>query len=240
MIVKLLIEGGDMKPNAAISQKLGPLGINIGKVIQDINKSTSGFKGMKVPVELDINPKTKNFTVNVFSPPTAELIKKELSIDKGSGDKKKTKVGNLAIEQIIKIAKIKYQNMNVSGFKAAVKSVVGSCVSLGVMIENQEAKEIEQEIEQGKYDSEILQEKTQASEEKARIISEFFAKVKAKQDEILRKEEEAKAAEEAQKLAAETAKVPATTATAAKTATKTEVKAEKTEEKKPAIKAGKK
>ena len=65
MIIKLLIDGGDMKPNAAISQKLGPMGINIGKVVSDINKATLSFKGIKVPVELDVNPKTKNFLINV-------------------------------------------------------------------------------------------------------------------------------------------------------------------------------
>ncbi len=141
MIIKLIIEAGDMKPNAAISQKLGPLGINIGKVISEVNKSTSNFKGIKVPVELDVNPKTKNFSVNVFSPPTAELLKKELGIETASGESKKTKVGNLAIEQLIKIAKIKSPSMTAATFRAAVKSVAGSCVSLGILIENKEAKE---------------------------------------------------------------------------------------------------
>ena len=78
MIIKLLIEGGDMKPGPDIAQKLGPLGINIGKVISTINAETKDFKGVKVPVELNINEKTKEFTVQTFSPPTSELINKEL------------------------------------------------------------------------------------------------------------------------------------------------------------------
>lgn len=201
MIIKLLVEGGDMKPNPTISQKLGPLGINIGKVIQDVNKTTSNFKGMKVPIELDINVKTKNFSVNVFSPPTSELIKKEIGIEKGSGDGKKLKVGNLAIEQVIKVAKIKSPSMTASNFKAAVRSVVGSCTSLGILIENKEAKEVEKEISQGVYDKEINEEIAEASEEKKKQISDFFTKVKAKQDELLKKEEEAKKAEEAEKAA---------------------------------------
>ncbi|MBM3233487.1 50S ribosomal protein L11 [Candidatus Pacearchaeota archaeon] len=201
MIIKLLIDGGDMKPNAAISQKLGPLGINIGKVISDVNKATSGFKGMKVPVELDVNPKTKSFSVSVFSPPTAELLKKELGIELASGMAKKLKVGNLSIEQIIKIAKIKQENMTSSSLKAAVRSVVGSCVSLGILIENKEAKEIEKEILQGVYDSEINSEKSEASEDKKKNLSEFFSKLKSKQDEMLKKEEEAKKAEEEAKAA---------------------------------------
>ena len=63
MIIKLLIDGGNMVPSPAIAQQLGPKGINIGKVISKINESTKEFKGMKVPVELDINEKTKEFTV---------------------------------------------------------------------------------------------------------------------------------------------------------------------------------
>jgi len=205
MIIKLLVDGGDMKPNAAISQKLGPLGINIGKVIQDINKSTSGFKGMKVPVELDINTKTKNFSVSVFSPPTAELIKKEVGIELASGAAKKLKVGNLSIEQIIKIAKIKQENMTAISLKAAVKSVVGSCVSLGILVENKEAKDVEHDILEGVYDSEIKSEKTEVSDDKKRNLVEFFSKLKSKQDEILKKEEEAKKAEEEAKAAAKPA-----------------------------------
>jgi len=53
MIIKLLVDAGDMKPNPAISQKIGPLGLNLGKIIQDVNKATSQFKGIKVPVVLD-------------------------------------------------------------------------------------------------------------------------------------------------------------------------------------------
>ena len=209
MIIKLLIDGGDMKPNAAISQKLGPLGINIGKVIQDVNKSTSGFKGMKVPVELDVNPKTKSFSVSVFSPPTAELIKKESGIELASGTAKKIKVGNLSIEQIIKIAKIKQENMIAGSLKAAVRSVLGSCVSLGILVENKEAKDIEHEILQGIYDSEIKEEKIEASDDKKRNLAEFFSKLKSKQDEMLKKEEEAKKAEEEAKAAAKPAATPA-------------------------------
>lgn len=205
MIIKLLVDGGDMKPNASISQKLGPLGINIGKVLQDTNTATKSFKGIKVPVELDVNPKTKSFTITVFSPPTSELLKKEIGIETASGEAKKIKVGNLAIEQIIKVAQIKYPNMTASSFKAAVKSVVGSCVSLGILIESKEAKEIEKEIDEGKYDSEIKSEKTELSAEKKAKLEEFFSQLKSKQEAILKKEEEEKKAEEEAKAAAKPA-----------------------------------
>src|SRR3989338_7178631 len=107
MKIKLIVEGGSMKPGPAIAQQLGPIGINIGKVISDVNSATSGFKGMNVPVELDVNPKTKSFDIVVLSPAVAELIKKEIKAEKGSGESGKVWVGNIAIESIIKIAKQK-------------------------------------------------------------------------------------------------------------------------------------
>ena len=67
-----------MQPGPAVAQQLGPMGINLGKLIEDVNKETAGFKGVKVPVEIDVDGKTKKYVINVFSPPMAELIKKEL------------------------------------------------------------------------------------------------------------------------------------------------------------------
>src|SRR3989344_192264 len=89
MKIKLIVEGGSMKPGPAIAQQLGPMGVNMGKVISDVNSATSGFKGMNVPVELDVNPKTRTFDIVVLSPAVAELIKKELGIERGSGEAKK-------------------------------------------------------------------------------------------------------------------------------------------------------
>lgn len=199
--IKLLVDGGDMKPGPAVGQKLGPLGINIGKVVQEVNQATKDFKGIKVPVELNIN-KDKSFSINVLSPPTAELLKKELSIEKASGEQKKIKVANASIEQIISVAKIKYPNMLVNNFKSAVKTVVGSCVSAGILIEDKEAKEIEKEIDDGKYDKEIQEMKIDTSPDKRKKLDKYLSEIKAKQETLLKKEEEEKAAEEAKKAEA--------------------------------------
>ena len=74
--------------------------------------------------------------------------------------RKKTKVANASIEQVIQVAKTKLPNLLAKNFKAAVKTVIGSCVSLGILVENKLAKEIEQDIDAGKYDNEILKEIT--------------------------------------------------------------------------------
>jgi len=152
MIIKILAEGGAMKPGPALSQKLGPVGININEVIKKVNEATKNFNGLKVPVELDVDAATKAFEVKVFSPPVSELLKSELKITKGSGIQKKMQVANASIEQIISVAKTKLGNLLANDLKAAVKAVVGTCVSLGVLIENKSAVEVAQEVEAGKYD----------------------------------------------------------------------------------------
>lgn len=195
MIIKILAEGGSMKPGPALSQKLGPAGINIGQVISKVNDATKNFKGMKVPVELDVNPSTKEFEVKVFSPPVSELLKKELKIEKGSGLQNQVKVANASIEDIIKVAITKFPNMLCNDLKTAVKTVAGSCVSLGILIENKSPLEIEQDINEGKYDKEINSEKIETDSEKRKELSEFFSKIKSEQDKIMKQQQAAKEAE---------------------------------------------
>ena len=195
MIIKVLVEGGEMKPGPTLSQKLGPLGMNISDIISKINESTKDMKGLKVPVELDINPATKEFSIQVFSPPVSELLKKELGIEKGSGEQKKIQVANASIEQIISVAKTKLQNLLANDLKSAVKSVVGTCVSLGVLIENKPAAEIEQEIDAGKYDKQIQEEATETSEEKKEKLKEYFEGIKEEQEKRIKQEQAAKEAE---------------------------------------------
>ena len=186
-----------MQPGPAISQKLGPAGVNISQVIQQVNEATKNFKGMKVPVEIEIDPSTKNIDIKVFSPPVTELLKKELGIEKGSSLQKKTKVANASIEQIISVSKTKLPNLLSKSLKTAVKSVLGSCLSLGILVEDKNPREVIREIEEGKYDREIKEEITETPLEKKEKLGAYFAKVLAEQEKIKQQEEAAKAAAEA-------------------------------------------
>jgi len=196
MIIKLLIEGGNMIPGPAIAQQLGPKGINMGKVISKVNEATKEFKGMKVPVELDINEKTKEFEIKTSPPPTSELLKKELKLEKGTADHKKQKVGNASIEDVIKITKIKFPQMLEKDFKTAVKSILGTCASIGIFVENKEPKELLKDIEQGKFEKEINKQSTETLPEKRKELDKFFNDIKLAQEAKLL--EEKKAAEEAE------------------------------------------
>jgi len=205
MQIKLLVEGGDMKPGPVLSQKLGPIGVNINKIIQKINESTADFKGLKLPIELDINVSTKDFDIKIFPPPVSELLKKELKVDKGSGTQAKMQVANASIEQIIYVAKTKMPNMLNKDLKSAVKSVVGTCGSLGILIENKSPKEVELEIDDGKYDKEIQGEKIKTPDEKKKELEEYFLKIKEQQEKII-KQEEVKETETENKAEAEETK----------------------------------
>ena len=197
-VIKLMVEGGKMSPGPAVAQQLGPMGINMGQVISDVNEATSEFKGVTVPVHLTVNPETKEVAIKVLSPPTSELIKKELKIEKASGARLKQKVGNFAIEQVISVAKAKHAHMLSNDFLATVKSVIGTCQALGVLIENKETKEIQDEIAEGKYKEEIDAQKTDVNPEKRKELDIFFKEVEAEQEAVQKAEEaEAAAAEEA-------------------------------------------
>jgi large subunit ribosomal protein L11 len=107
---------------------------------------------MKVPVKIHVNVDTKEFEVEVGVPTTSALIIKELGIEKGSGSSKTTKAGNLSLEQVVKIAKIKSGKSYAKTIKGVVKEVLGSCLSMGVLVENKDPREIQKEIDEGKWD----------------------------------------------------------------------------------------
>ena len=123
----------------------------------------------------------------------------ELNIEKGSGTQGKLYVGNMSIETIISIAKTKLPNLLANNLKAAVKSVVGTCTSLGILVENKYASEIGKEIDEGKYDKEIDGEITETSEEKRKEMDEYFTKIKDDQEKVIKKEAAEKQAEEDKK-----------------------------------------
>ena len=201
--INLLIDGGNMKPGPAVAQQLGPMGVNMGKVISDVNEATKEFKGMKVPVELDVDEKTKDFTIHTSSPPTSELLKNELNLEKGSDKQAEVKVGNASIEDLIKIAKIKLPNMLDRDMNAAVKSVLGTSASIGILVENENPNDLIQAVNDGKFDSEINELKTETSPEKREKLKAFFSDIKEAQD--AKAAEDKKAAEEAEAKKAEEA-----------------------------------
>jgi large subunit ribosomal protein L11 len=196
-LIKLLVEGGNMTPGPAVAQQLGPTGVDIGQVISNVNVATSKFTGVTLPVHLTIDPSTKKIDIKVLSPPTSELIKKELGLKKASGARLKQRVGNFAIEQVIAIAKQKHDAMLSNDFMATVKTVLGTCQALGVMVESKEVKEVIKNI--GQYSKEIDAKKTDVEPIKREELDDYFTTVAAKQESLRKAEDAEKSVAEAKK-----------------------------------------
>ena len=150
--INALVDGGKASAGPPLGPALGPMGINIGAVVGAINEKTKSFAGMKVPVKVIIDPVTKEFEISVGTPPTSALIKKELNIESGSGEPKTKIVGDLSLEGAIKVARMKRDGMLAASLKAAVKEVLGVCVSMGVTVGGKPAREFQAEIAQGLHD----------------------------------------------------------------------------------------
>ena len=154
--IEALVEGGKATAGPPLGPALGPLGINIMQVINTINEKTKQFDGMKVPVKVIVDPKTKNFEIEVGTPPAASLILKELGAEKGSGSAGTHKIGNLTVDQAVRVAKMKQDNLLGKELKQKTKEVIGTCVSLGVTVEGKKPQEIQKAIDDGEFDSKFL------------------------------------------------------------------------------------
>jgi len=151
-VVNLLVGGGQATAGPPLGPALGPLGVNILAIVNKINELTKDYAGMKVPVKVTVDPETKEFEVSVGTPTTPALIVRELKIEKGSGTPSTQKVGNLTMEQIMGIAKSKRSELLGKTLKASTKEILGSCVSMGVTVEDKDPREVQREIDEGKYD----------------------------------------------------------------------------------------
>ena len=151
-VLEVLVEGGKASTGPPVGPALGPLGLNIMQVVKDINEKTKAFEGMKVPVKLTIDTKTKEYEISVGTPPTTALIMKELGIEKGAQNAREETVGDLKMEQARKIALIKGDIVLGSNLKEKVKEVLGSCISMGVTVEGKDPREAQRDVNDGKYD----------------------------------------------------------------------------------------
>jgi large subunit ribosomal protein L11 len=150
--VEALLSGGEATAGPPLGPALGPLGVNVLQIVNRINELTSGYSGMKVPVRVIVDVETKAFEVEIGTPTTSALIVKEIGIEKGSGNPKAEKAGNLTVEQVVKIAKMKLPGSYALSDNSTAKEVLGSCISMGITVDGRDPREIQKEISEGKWD----------------------------------------------------------------------------------------
>jgi len=150
--VSALVTGGQANAGPPLGPTLGPLGVNILQIVNAINDKTKDFEGMKVPVTVSVDKKSKQWTVEVGIPSAAALILKEAGLQKGSGTSGATWVGDITPDSVVKVAKLKIDSSYATDIKSAAKEIIGTCLALGIKINGKNPKEINPEVNAGKWD----------------------------------------------------------------------------------------
>ena len=129
--IKLQVPGGQANPAPPVGPALGQHGVNIMEFCKAFNARTEGDRGMIIPVVITVYG-DRSFTFITKTPPASRLIIKELGIPKGSGIPNRVKVGKITREQLETIAKIKLPDLTTDDLDAAVRTIEGTCRSMGV------------------------------------------------------------------------------------------------------------
>ncbi|EMA65044.1 50S ribosomal protein L11 [Halorubrum kocurii] len=149
--IEALVPGGQATPGPPLGPELGPTPVDVQDVVSQINDETAAFDGMEVPVTVEYDD-DGSFTIEVGVPPTAELIKDEAGFETGSGEPQKDFVADMSIEQVKKVAEQKSSDLLAYDVKNAAKEVGGTCASLGVTIEGEDARTFDDRVDAGDYD----------------------------------------------------------------------------------------
>ena len=152
--IEILVPGGQATPGPPLGPELGPTPVDVQAVVQEINDRTAAFDGTEVPVTVTYEDDGA-FEIEVGVPPTAALIKDEAGFETGSGRPQSDFVADLSVEQVRTIAEQKLPDLLAYDVKNAAKEVAGTCASLGVTIDGEDARTFKQRVDGGQYD-EIL------------------------------------------------------------------------------------
>jgi len=134
VIIKITIPAGKATAAPPIGPTLAPYGIATQDFCSQFNEKTKDGQGILTPVVLTIY-EDRSFTFILKTPPTSELIRRELKIKKGSGQPNLEKVGTLTKEQIKRIFEIKKPDLNTNDFGKATKIIEGTAKQMGVEVE---------------------------------------------------------------------------------------------------------
>jgi large subunit ribosomal protein L11 len=133
-LIKLQIPAGQANPAPPVGPALGQHGINIMAFCKDYNERTASQTGSIIPVEITVFD-DRSFTFITKTPPTSDLLKKALEVEKGSGDTGREKVGTLSRGKLREIAELKIKDLNATSIEAAERIVEGTARSMGIEVE---------------------------------------------------------------------------------------------------------
>lgn len=151
------ITGGSAN-GALVAPRAGPTGINTKDIVDAINEATNDFMGLTVPVTINLYPDTKKFEIIIELPSTSSLLLKEAGAEKGTSAAGTDIIGDISLDQTVKVARMKKDVLMAKTFKGMVKSILGTCLSVGITVEGQNPKEIQKMIDNGDFDD-VMEEK---------------------------------------------------------------------------------
>jgi large subunit ribosomal protein L11 len=134
-VVKVQIQATKATPAPPIGPALAPHGLNIAEFCQKFNALTQAHVGYIVPAEVTIY-KDRSFDIKLKTPLAAELIRKAIGIEKGSGVPNKTKVGKITKAQLAEIAKKKMPDLNTTDLEQAIKIIAGTAKNMGIEVKD--------------------------------------------------------------------------------------------------------
>ncbi|MFC5969885.1 50S ribosomal protein L11 [Halomarina salina] len=152
--IEVLVPGGQANPGPPLGPELGPTPVDVQAVVSEINDQTAAFDGTEVPVTVTYDD-DGSFEIDVGVPPTAALVKDELGFETGSGRPQAEFVADMSIDQLVTVAEQKLPDLLAYDTRGAAKEVAGTCVSLGVTIEGEDARTFKQRVEDGEFDDQL-------------------------------------------------------------------------------------
>jgi len=133
-VIKLQISAGQANPAPPVGPALGQHGINIMAFCKEYNERTSAQTGSIIPAEISVYD-DRSFTFVTKTPPTTDLLKKALGMEKGSGTSGREKMGVLSQDKLAEIAQFKAKDLNATSIEAAERIIEGTARSMGIEVE---------------------------------------------------------------------------------------------------------
>ena len=133
-VVKLQIPAGQANPAPPVGPALGQHGINIMAFCKEYNERTSAQAGSIIPAEITVY-EDRSFSFIIKTPPTTDLLKKALGVEKGAGASGREKLGELSREKLREIAQFKAKDLNATSIEGAERIVEGTARSMGIEVE---------------------------------------------------------------------------------------------------------
>jgi large subunit ribosomal protein L11 len=131
--IKLQAPAGSASPAPPVGPALGQHGVNIMEFVKAFNAQTQADAGTVIPVVITVY-EDRSFTFITKSPPAAILIKQAISLEKGSSEPNRDKVGRITQDQLRQIAERKMNDLNANDVDAAAKIIAGTARSMGVEV----------------------------------------------------------------------------------------------------------